>query len=285
MRIFNPDIAPPLQPAPGRSASPDKIDDRQIQLDRLKKACRDFESIFISYVLKNMRKTSGDSELFGDGLGGEIYQEIFDEKLAENMAQSNQLKIGDILFNRYAPLIGDIKKSPEISAGIPGTALIKSSPPLPDATGTVIQPKIESKKSEPPKVLENSGKSAAGFDNIIHQAAEKFGLKPGLIKAVIKHESGGDPRAVSGKGAKGLMQLIDSTAAMLGVSDPFSPSQNIMAGARYLSMLLKRFGGDLTKAVASYNAGPGTVEKYGGIPPFPETQKYVKKVLASMMEE
>jgi soluble lytic murein transglycosylase-like protein len=106
-----------------------------------------------------------------------------------------------------------------------------------------------------------------------------------LIKALIRQESAGDPKAISDKGAKGLMQLMDSTAAMLGVTDPFNPSQNIMGGARYLSQLIKRFGGDLVKAIASYNAGPGAVEKYNGIPPYPETRKYVRNVMSSMMIE
>ena len=108
-----------------------------------------------------------------------------------------------------------------------------------------------------------------------------FGLSADLIRAVILHESGGNPYAVSSKGAKGLMQLTDGTARTLGVTNPFNPVQNIFGGARYLGSLLKMFGGDLRLALASYNAGSGAVKKYGGVPPYKETQEYVKKVIQS----
>jgi len=105
-----------------------------------------------------------------------------------------------------------------------------------------------------------------------------------LIKAVILQESGGDPRAVSAKGAKGLMQLMDKTAAELGVRNVFSPVENIRGGARYLAGLIEQFRGNLELALASYNAGIGTVRKYGGVPPFEETRNYVKQVMARLNE-
>jgi soluble lytic murein transglycosylase-like protein len=114
---------------------------------------------------------------------------------------------------------------------------------------------------------------------MIADAAKTFELNPALLKAVIRHESGGDPHAVSPHGAKGLMQLLDSTSKLMGVIDPFNPIQNIMGGAKYLSQLISRFGGDLKKALASYNAGPAAVEKFDGIPPYAETRKYVQKIL------
>jgi soluble lytic murein transglycosylase-like protein len=103
-----------------------------------------------------------------------------------------------------------------------------------------------------------------------------------LIRAVIMQESGGDPGAVSRKGAKGLMQLTDPTARDLGVGNPFDPVENIFAGTRFLARLIKAFEGNVKLALASYNAGPGAVEKYGGIPPYRETEDYVQSVLARL---
>ena len=101
------------------------------------------------------------------------------------------------------------------------------------------------------------------------------------MKAIIANESGFNANATSGVGAAGLMQLMPGTAADLGVADSYDPAQNVSGGTRYIRGLLDRFKGDLPKAIAAYNAGPGAVEKYGGIPPYPETQNYVQNVLAS----
>lgn len=109
--------------------------------------------------------------------------------------------------------------------------------------------------------------------------AERADLDPLLVRAVIMVESGKDPAAVSSKGAVGLMQLMPETARDLGVDDPQEPRQNIKGGVWYLAKMLKRFDGRPDLALAAYNAGPGNVEKYGDIPPFPETRNFVKKVL------
>lgn len=116
------------------------------------------------------------------------------------------------------------------------------------------------------------------FSAIINEAARKEGIDPYLIKAVIKVESDFDPNVVSSKGARGLMQLIPGTAALVGCRDSFDPQQNIFGGARYLRMMLDRFNHDLELAAAAYNAGPGKVDQYRGIPPYRETQNYVRKV-------
>lgn len=117
------------------------------------------------------------------------------------------------------------------------------------------------------------------YDPIIQKAAETFNMDFSLIKAVIDAESSFDPEAVSSAGAKGLMQLMPATAKALGVTDSANPVENIMGGARYLKGLLERFNNNEALALAAYNAGPGRVKQYGGIPPFKETQAYVKRVL------
>jgi soluble lytic murein transglycosylase-like protein len=120
------------------------------------------------------------------------------------------------------------------------------------------------------------------FGNLIHAAAEKHGVDEGLITQVIAAESNFNPRAVSRKRAQGLMQLLPTTAAFYSVANIFDPAQNIDAGTRYLKDLLARYRGDLRLALAAYNAGPDMVERYGGMPPFPETQKYVKLITGRM---
>lgn len=124
--------------------------------------------------------------------------------------------------------------------------------------------------------------SEAQFQALIQQHASQNGLDPALVRQVIQVESGFDPLAVSSKGALGLMQLMPETARDLGVTDPFDPAQNISGGTKYLAQLLQSHKGDLTKALASYNAGPGVVRQYGGVPPYPETKNFVKRVLQGL---
>lgn len=117
---------------------------------------------------------------------------------------------------------------------------------------------------------------------LIEKYAAQNHLEPGLVKAVIQTESGGNPRSVSKAGAMGLMQLMPDNVKEAGLSDPFDPEQNIAAGTKQLSGLLSQFHGDLDLALAGYNAGPGNVRKYGGVPPFTETQNYIQRVRAAM---
>jgi len=120
------------------------------------------------------------------------------------------------------------------------------------------------------------------FDKIVEEVASRHGIDPFLIKAIIKAESMYNPRAVSPKGAMGLMQLMPETSKILGVQDPFDPYQNVEGGVRYLKYLIEKFG-DLSLALAAYNAGPQIVEQTRSIPPYPETQTYVRKVLNHYM--
>jgi soluble lytic murein transglycosylase-like protein len=122
------------------------------------------------------------------------------------------------------------------------------------------------------------------YDDIIDEAARTFDLDPDLIHAVIQTESNFDPRAESPVGAQGLMQLMPVLQDEMGVLDPFDPRENIMAGSKYLKRLLDKHDGDIALTLASYNAGPGNVARYRGIPPFKETRNYVRKIKQILQE-
>jgi len=238
--------------------------DKEVELTKLKKACEQFESLFVYYMLKTMRSASEKSSLLGDGMGSEIYTQMFDESMADKMAESGPFGIGDMLMKSYAKRLGiDPDKVKTYDNVITNTQNYR--------------PYIRT-RSEPMKTA-NRADVLGNLDKLIERASGINNVDPKLVKAVIIQESGGDPNAVSSKGAKGLMQLMDGTARMLGVSDPFDVRQNIYAGVKYLSSLIKKFDGNIKNALAAYNAGPGAVDKYGGIPPYDETRKYVNSIM------
>ena len=125
-----------------------------------------------------------------------------------------------------------------------------------------------------------SGESGQ-YESLIDRAAARNGLEPAVLHGLIQQESGFDPSAASSAGASGLTQLMPGTASSMGVANPMNPADSIEGGARYLGQLMTQFGGNTEDALAAYNAGPGAVEQYGGIPPYAETQSYVSKVLGN----
>ena len=129
-----------------------------------------------------------------------------------------------------------------------------------------------------------SSYTSSELDSIFEDAANTYGVSSIILKSIAKAESGFNPSAVSSAGAVGIMQLMPSTAAALGVSNSYDARENIMGGAKYISQLLSNYQGNISLALAAYNAGSANVDKYGGIPPFTETQNYVKKVLSYMEE-
>jgi len=149
--------------------------------------------------------------------------------------------------------------------------------PSADATGTATadQPAAGSDASNTSKPAPQT------LDQMVKEVAARYNVDPDLVKAVVTTESNWNPHAVSRTGAQGLMQLVPSTARDLGVHNAFDPQQNLDGGVRYLRMLLERYDGDLDKALAAYNAGPGAVDRAGGVPHIAETESYVRHVTAT----
>lgn len=152
-----------------------------------------------------------------------------------------------------------------------------------------ISPALKAAASQPAsmefsKALEAQFKVPASMDAIFEEASCTYGVPTAVLKAVAKAESNFNPGAKSHCGAMGVMQLMPATAKSLGVTDPWDARQNIMGGSKYLRDMLDRYDGDLKLALAAYNAGSGNVAKYGGIPPFQETQNYVKKIMGYLQQ-
>ncbi len=261
---------------------------------RLRKASKEFESLFIYQMLKAMRKTIQESPFaegapFANSLGKDTFMDLFDMHLSQEMAATNDRSIASMLYN-------DLVRSLECRSEEDGPQMA----PIPLNKGnnrlerqeqpaellplkSPVPLKIESRPGALPleplaNVDKKTDRILEQYANIIDEAATKTALDSALISAVIKVESSGDPQAVSPKGAKGLMQLMDTTAADLGVVDAFDPTENILSGSRYLRQQLDRFG-DIRLALAAYNAGPGAVERHQGMPPYEETRSYIDKVM------
>jgi len=221
--------------------------------EEIKAAARQFEALFVNRLLKEMRKTIIKSNLLGEGFGGEIFRDMFDEKLAEEISERSTLGLADVIARQLG--------ADELQPAVP-LAPVK----MPRAS-TPVNIDFLNKKLKP-------------FMNEIMDTARTMELNPNLIQAVILAESGGNARAVSPKGAKGLMQLMDGTADEMGVKNNFDPAENIRGGSGYLKKMMVMFNGDLDKALAAYNAGPNAVRKYNGVPPYDETENYIKKIKA-----
>ncbi len=240
------------------------------------------ESLFFYQVLKAMRdaipKTDEEDGMgFGGGLGKDMYTQMFDQELANKMAGSSNRGIAGAIYRSMEKILekqfdgnGEVKAADSPMITPPRYIKVKQE---------------ETNTAKPVKVTpsDHTSKSPVktGYDSIIDRVSRKYKLNPDLVKSVVMVESGGDATAVSPAGAKGLMQLTDTTAADMGVNDVFDPKENIEGGTKYLRKLIDRFG-DIEKALAAYNAGPSRVEKYGGIPPYHETREYVKSVIDTL---
>lgn len=261
-----------------------------------------FESMFVHMLMKQMKSGMLNEEGRDNSMtfGAGALEGYTDMQFSEYIAASGGLGLAEMI---YARLTGG-EKLPN-SAGGPSPSVVElrerssaastlatQSPQ--EAEKTATQPvitKAEIKPTTPAaprgNFYERVQQRLAPYIEDISSAAQKYQLPATLIQGVITAESAGRSDAQSPAGAKGLMQLMDGTAADLGVTDAFDPQQNIHGGARYLRQMLDRFDGDRELALAAYNAGPGAVQKYGDIPPYRETQAYVHNVLryARIFEE
>jgi soluble lytic murein transglycosylase-like protein len=194
-----------------------------------------------------------------ESYGGDFFDTIFQQQISSQMSKGKGLGVAEMLYKK---LTGeDLNATTSISPLIDPIKLINDSP------------------DHSIKPSDSSFQRMNKFENIINDASNLYGVDKNLIKSVILTESAGNDKAVSKANAKGLMQLIDSTARNMGVQNVFDPKQNILGGTKYLSGLLRQYNGDVKLALAAYNAGPGNVDKYNGVPPFDETKNYVARVI------
>lgn len=260
---------------------------------RLRKATQEFESFFVYQMLKAMRRTIPENSLSKDtpmagGMGKDTFTEMFDMEIARKATFGGHNSIAELLYNSTEKLIDARFNTKTEQLALKPLRPVEKVPTELDQSGLLSLPRSSSQplkitrrtgpmpiSSRPPSVATDP--IMARFGSIIDEAARETKLDPALIQSVIRAESGGNPNAESPAGAKGLMQLIDSTARELEVEDSFDPKENIRAGSRYLRRMLDQFG-DLKLALAAYNAGPGNVRKHGGMPPFEETRAYVQRV-------
>jgi soluble lytic murein transglycosylase-like protein len=166
------------------------------------------------------------------------------------------------------------------SAGAPSTGATDFASALQAATSS----DAASGAAAGSEIVGTAGAGTSGeseYESLIDQAAARNGVDPAILHGLIEQESGFNPSATSSAGAAGLTQLMPGTASSLGVANPLDPAESIEGGARYLGQLMGQFGGNAEDALAAYNAGPGAVQQYGGVPPYSETQSYVSKVLAN----
>lgn len=253
------------------------------------KAALDFQAMFLGQMYKAMRKSSLGEGLTEMSSGREVFTEMLDQEYARMDSRSpahagaaGMEKALSGMSNSLAAQVyramlrQDGSESPadqEAASGWKKPSLYSAL----TATAAMARALGGRKAQE----LKSPAMGDETLEPLVDLASRTHGVDKNLIKSVIGQESAGRPLAVSAAGAKGLMQLMDTTAAELGLKNAFNPRENVLAGTRYLKRMLEKFGGDEKLALAAYNAGPGAVDRFGGVPPYAETKNYVEKVLAA----
>ena len=269
-----------LSAATERSAAVNPNAIPENDLSGLRRVAKKFESLFFGQLIRSMRETVPENGFWGQGGGTKIYRQLHDQQLADRMADSGSLGISEMIVRQLGHTVGD-----ETTVG----AAPAIGPPAPLTAGTAAyrQQGIVGERIADMVRLRHRADAMGGaaadtlrrYQKELTRAVDETEVDPALVLAVALRESGGDPDAVSVKGARGLMQLMPGTAREVGVDDPADPGQNLRGGARYLARMLRRYDGDVDLALAAYNAGPGSVDRAGGrVPDFPETQHYVEAV-------
>jgi Rod binding domain-containing protein len=254
----------PLQKGIGQSPEARRL--------KLEKAAREFESLFVYQLLRTMKASFVSGNDKESGFGKDIFMSIADDALATKIGETGSFGIAKTLMSGLERIenldVPPVNVTPDQVENTDSQGSNRL-----DGSDMRFRPiNIERLKLPIPS-------STITVDRLVERVSRKYGVSSDLIKAVIRVESAGDKFAVSNRGAKGLMQLTDTTANHMGVKDVFNPRQNIEGGTKYLSGLLRRYSGDVRLALAAYNAGPGAVDRYGGVPPYSETTSYVEKVL------
>jgi len=232
------------------------------------KVAKEFEAMFTSMMFKAMRGTVPENSLLPKNMGEQVFTEMLDNEYAKMNAETGKLGLAALIAKEIARSEGrelpsfDSSGAPLWAVGNRYGAAYAGRGSYSGADSAALVDRVNGK-----------------WEKIISDASARYGVDKDLVTAVIARESAGNPRAISPKGAKGLMQLMDGTARDMGVAFSFSPADNVNGGVKYLKNMLDMFGGDERMALASYNAGPGAVKKYGGIPPYRETKDYVAAVM------
>lgn len=238
------------------------FDSKKADKTKEQKAAKQFESMLAQIMVKSMTQSSGG--LFGseNNFGGDMFEGFFENNLAEYLTEKHNFGIADAI----------LKNMPDAKAE--NNEIQKA-----EAAQSIKAEKASSAEEADPIIPSNGSIGRLNkYEKYINEAAEKFGVDKNLIKSVILTESAANEKAVSKAKAKGLMQLMDGTAKDMGVRNVWHPKENIFGGTKYLSKLLSKYDNDISLSLAAYNAGPGNVNKYEGVPPFDETKNYIARV-------